>query len=66
MINEARLSLAIKSAFVAVGADAALTTPLANALAAAIAYELQQAIVVPVAMVAPPGGGPVTGTGVIT
>lgn len=66
MINQARLALSIKAAFVAAGADAVLTTPLANAIATAIIFELQQAVVLPAAMLAPAGGGPVTGTGVIT
>lgn len=66
-LSSVRLAGTIKSAFVAAGAaDNAATTAMANALALAIVNEVKEAVVTPTLLVAPPGGGPVTGTGTLT
>ena len=47
--------------------DNAALTELCDAFAAAVvAHITSSAVVVPTALVAPPGGGPVTGVGTIT
>ena len=65
------LSAAIRADVLAKGTTGARDDPaftdLCDALAAAVVTHITSAgVVVPVLLVAPPGGGPVTGTGVIT
>lgn len=67
--NQAELAAdflaALQAAAASPGVPAQAT--LANALAAAVKKQVvDNAIVVPTLLVAPPGGGPVTGTGQIT
>jgi hypothetical protein len=64
-LNVITLQVSIRSAFISAGADPALSTPLANALAAAIDAHIKSATVQPTLLVAPPTGGPVTGTGTL-
>lgn len=69
--SEATLSDAIKSALLADGDSAAVDnaalTALCDAIAGAVvAHIVANAVVLPTLLVAPPLGGPVTGTGVIS
>lgn len=67
-LNAVTLGDSFKAAFVANGAaDNAATTALCTALALAVVSHITtNGVVVPTLLVAPPGGGPVTGTGTIT
>lgn len=67
-LSAATLGTAIRSALTSNGAaDNAATTALANAIATAVVDHIKNnAVVVPTLLVAPGGGGPVTGTGTIT
>jgi hypothetical protein len=67
-LNASTLGALFKTAFTNNGAaDNAVTTALANALASAVVSHItSSAVVVPTLLVAPGGGGPVTGTGTIT
>jgi hypothetical protein len=64
------LSAALRAALISKGegiTDNAATTALCDAIAeAVVAHITANAVVLPVLLVAPPGGGPVTGTGVVT
>lgn len=70
-LNAPRLATAIETALLAdpsTGAqnNAALTA-VCTAIAQAVVVEVTtNALVLPALLVAPPGGGPVTGTGVVT
>lgn len=67
-LNAVRLGTAIKSAMIANGAvDNPATAAWSLAIATAIVTEITgNASVVPTLLVAPTGGGPVTGTGTVT
>jgi hypothetical protein len=70
-LNATRLATAIKSALLANGAtqaqDNAALQAMCTAIAGAVISEITtNATVVPALLVAPSGGGPVTGTGVVT
>ena len=65
------LTPGIEAAFVAAGAtpagSATIAASIATAVAAAVIAEItSNASVLPTALVAPVGGGPVTGTGTVT
>lgn len=63
-----RLALPIKSALIIAGAaNSPATAALALAIATAVVTEITgNAVVVPLGLIAPAGGGPVTGAGTIT
>ena len=71
-LNATRLGAAIKSLMLADAAntkaqDNAALTAVCNAIASAVIAEITaNAMVFPLLLVAPPGGGPVTGTGTIS
>lgn len=70
-LDATRLSAAIRSGLLgnadAAAVDNAGLTALCNEIAAAVVAEITtNAVVLPVLLVAPPGGGPVTGTGGVT
>lgn len=68
-LNLASLTAGVKTALEAGGADPVnpFTLALAQGIAQAVIDELKNnATVTPTALVAPSGGGPVTGTGKIT
>lgn len=67
-LNAPRLSAAIRVGLLGNGAseatDNAALTAMCDAIATAVIAEITtNAVVVPTVLVAPPGGGPVTGTG---
>lgn len=70
-LDPSRLAAAFKANLLADGATGAddstgALTAMCNALAAAIVAEITvNAVVVATLLVAPPGGGPVTGTGTV-
>lgn len=71
MLNATRLSTALRAAFVAnpttQALDNAALTAVCNVIASAIIAEIvANAVVVPLLMTSPPGGGPVAGTGTVT
>jgi hypothetical protein len=70
-LNASALGAAIRAARLADAAtkavDNAALTADSNAIASAvIAHITANAVVLPLLLVAPPGGGPVTGTGTVT
>lgn len=70
-LNAATLSAAIKAALLAdpgTGAlnNAALTKTCDAIASAVVTHITANAVVLPLLLVAPPGGGPVTGTGTVT
>jgi hypothetical protein len=70
-LNATTLATAIRSALLAnpsTGAvnNAALTATCTAIASAVVSHITSAAVVLPALLVAPPGGGPVTGTGVIT
>jgi hypothetical protein len=65
-LNAARLGNAIGNAFVAAGGDPTKSAAIGLAIATAIVTEITGNAVVlptPIGLIAPAGGGPVTGTG---
>jgi hypothetical protein len=68
-LSSSRLSAAIRAKLVAraFGLDNTAMTQFCDDLASAIITEITaNATVLPVLLVAPPGGGPVTGTGLVS
>jgi cation transporter-like permease len=70
-LDASRLAVAIRAALLAdatsKAVDNAALTALCQAIAGAVIAEITaNATIVPALLVAPPGGGPVTGTGGIT
>jgi hypothetical protein len=70
-LSAATLSAAMKAALLAnpstQAIDNAALTAVCDAIAQSVVSHITaSAIVLPLLMVAPPGGGPVTGTGVVT
>jgi hypothetical protein len=70
-LDHSRLAAAIRANMLAdesIGAvDAEPLTAMCNAIASAVITEITgNAVVVPTLLVAPSGGGPVTGTGAVT
>ncbi len=70
-LDASRLSTAFRARLIANGdshaVDNAALTALCDELAAAVVDELTaNAVVLPLLLVAPPGGGPVTGTGTVS
>lgn len=71
MLDATRLGAAIRTALLAdadtKAQDNDALTAVCNAIATAVLTEITtNAVVLPLLLVAPPGGGPVTGTGVVT
>lgn len=70
-LSAATLSAAMKTALLADPGTGAVNNPaltkVCDAIAQAVVTHITtSAIVLPLLLVAPPGGGPVTGTGVVT
>jgi len=69
-LDASTLSAAIRAELLSKGhgiTDNVQLTDLCDSIAAAVvAHIIANAVVLPVLLVAPPGGGPVTGTGTIT
>lgn len=70
-LSSSRLSLAIKTGMLAnpnsYAVDNPALTAMCDEIAAAVVAEIvANALVLPTLLVAPPSGGPVTGTGIVT